>query len=104
MTFQSFQHHGQFASLVCSQDTWRLTGLGPDAVQLIYGGSGYQGTLNDIWIFNPGQRSWTRPSPTGEAPAGREMHCGCMVDKTTLLVYGGRATDGRWACSATDIS
>jgi hypothetical protein len=64
--------------------------------QVIYGGSHYQGPLSDVWVFNPDQGGWTQPSVSGEAPGAREMHSGCMVDTHTMLVYGGRASDGRW--------
>ena len=64
-------------------------------LQLLYGGSGYQGPLSDVWVFNCEQSCWSRPTISGQQPAGREMHAGCMVDDTTLCVYGGRAADGR---------
>jgi hypothetical protein len=46
--------------------------------------------MQDLWIFNTLQRSWSRPSVSGAQPQAREMHTGCMLDPTTLLVYGGR--------------
>mmetsp|Transcript_27095 Transcript_27095/g.59195 ORF Transcript_27095/g.59195 Transcript_27095/m.59195 type:complete len:337 (-) Transcript_27095:669-1679(-) len=71
-----------------------------DQCLLVYGGSGHQGTLSDVWLFNVDQGSWSRPSVSGQHPAGREMHSGVMVDDTTMLVYGGRSSDGRILCDA----
>ncbi len=88
------------------RETTRNTGSKHDAMvilapnqlcytQVIYGGSHYHGPLSDVWVFNPAQGAWSQPTITGEAPAAREMHSGCMVDSHTMLVYGGRASDGR---------
>ncbi len=62
---------------------------------MIYGGSGEQGTLADVWIFNVANGAWSHASPSGTAPPAREMHSGCMVDEESMLVFGGRAADGR---------
>mmetsp|Transcript_19607 Transcript_19607/g.54628 ORF Transcript_19607/g.54628 Transcript_19607/m.54628 type:complete len:351 (-) Transcript_19607:613-1665(-) len=62
---------------------------------LVYGGSGYSDTLSDVWVFNAQQRSWRQALVTGTSPPGREMHSATMVGPTTMLVFGGRAGDGR---------
>ncbi len=62
-------------------------------LQIIYGGAGYQGPMQDVWIFNTLQGGWSRAAVSGEQPAAREMHTGCMVGDTTLLVYGGRGAE-----------
>ena len=80
------------ASLNCSAP--------PSGAQLIYGGSGVQGTLADVWVFNVDQGAWAHITTHGDAPAAREMHAGCMVDPHTMLVFGGRAADGRILCDA----
>jgi hypothetical protein len=71
-----------------------------DGALVVFGGATAQGTLADVWIYNPKQGTWTRPSVDGAPPAGREMAAGAMVGPTTLLVYGGRASDGRVLCDA----
>eukprot|EP00955_Chlamydomonas_euryale_P047115 353590-Chlamydomonas_euryale.AAC.10 len=43
---------------------------------------------------------WQHISPQGTPPAAREMHSSCMLGETTMLVYGGRAADGRILCDA----
>ncbi len=63
--------------------------------QLLYGGSGYSGSLSDVWVFNPGQGAWTQPHVGGEAPEAREMHGAGMITGTRMLVYGGRGASGR---------
>ena len=67
----------------------------PSLLQLIYGGSGPQGTLSDLWVLNLEQGAWNHVTTHGDAPTAREMHSACMVDDKTMLVYGGRAADGR---------
>jgi len=67
---------------------------------LIYGGSSVQGTLSDLWLFNVTAGMWQHISPQGTPPAAREMHSSCMLGETTMLVYGGRAADGRILCDA----
>ncbi|GAX80078.1 hypothetical protein CEUSTIGMA_g7516.t1 [Chlamydomonas eustigma] len=73
---------------------------------VIYGGSGEQGTLSDVWIFNVEQSAWSHASSSGAAPLGREMHSGCMINETSMLVYGGRGADGKILCDAAvlDVS
>ena len=53
--------------------------------------------MNDVWIFNTDQRGWSCPEIKSDKPCAREMHSGTMVDATTMLVYGGRSSSGRWA-------
>ena len=68
-------------------------------LQLVYGGSGYSDasdTLSDVWVLNPQQKCWTPLKVAGTAPPGREMHSATMVSATSMLVFGGRAGDGRW--------
>lgn len=67
---------------------------------MVYGGSGYSGSLSDIWVFNPGQGAWTQPTLSGQAPPAREMHCAVMVTPTCMMVFGGRASDGSILCDA----
>ncbi|KXZ55710.1 hypothetical protein GPECTOR_2g1260 [Gonium pectorale] len=69
-------------------------------VELVYGGAGYQGPMQDVWIYNTLQNGWSRPAIAGEQPAAREMHTGCMVDSTTMLVYGGRGAEFKVLCDA----
>ncbi|KAG2451277.1 hypothetical protein HYH02_003883 [Chlamydomonas schloesseri] len=76
------------------------TGCLADTCLLVYGGAGYQGPMNDVWIFNTLQGGWTRPTLSGEQPPGREMHTGVMVDSTTLLIYGGRGPEFKVLCDA----
>ncbi|KAJ9534671.1 hypothetical protein QJQ45_002958 [Haematococcus lacustris] len=73
---------------------------------LLYGGSGYTGTLSDAWLFNPGDKAWRRVEVTGSSPAPREMHSAVMVAPSRMLVYGGRTSDGRVLCDAAvlDVS
>ncbi|PNH12850.1 Tip elongation aberrant protein 1 [Tetrabaena socialis] len=71
-----------------------------DVCLIVYGGAGYQGPLQDVWIYNSLQNSWNRPVVSGEQPAAREMHTGCMIDSTTLLVYGGRGAEFKVLCDA----
>ena len=54
--------------------------------------------MADVWIFNVAQGTWSHASPSGEAPPAREMHSGSMVSPTSMMVYGGRAADGRILC------
>ncbi|KAG2435747.1 hypothetical protein HXX76_006943 [Chlamydomonas incerta] len=76
------------------------TGCLADTCLVVYGGAGYQGPMNDVWIFNTLQNGWTRPAVSGEQPPGREMHTGVMVDPTTLLIYGGRGPEFKVLCDA----
>lgn len=69
-------------------------------MQLVYGGAGYNGPLSDVWVFNPLQRSWSRPTIRGAHPAAREMHTGLMLDDTRMLVYGGRGANNKWVGAA----
>lgn len=64
-------------------------------LQLVYGGSGAAGTLGDVWIFNVSQGAWSHASPSGQAPPAREMHSGSMISASSMMVFGGRAADGR---------
>lgn len=59
-------------------------------------GSSGSSTLSDVWIFNTAGGSWSQPALHGPIPTGREMHSAVMVDATHMLVFGGRAGDGRW--------
>ena len=67
--------------------SWRVPLV---AAQIVYGGAGYQGPMQDIWIWNSLQGGWSQAAVSGQQPPAREMHAGCMVDAHTLLVYGGR--------------
>ncbi|GIL92711.1 hypothetical protein Vretifemale_20168 [Volvox reticuliferus] len=67
---------------------------------IVYGGAGYQGPMQDLWIYNTLQNAWSRPTVSGDQPQAREMHTGCMVDTTTLLVYGGRGSNFKVCCDA----
>ncbi|GLC47994.1 hypothetical protein PLESTB_000047500 [Pleodorina starrii] len=71
-----------------------------DTCLIVYGGAGYQGPMQDLWIYNTLQNSWSRPVVSGPQPQAREMHTGCMVDPTTLLVYGGRGAEFKVCCDA----
>ncbi|GFR48802.1 hypothetical protein Agub_g10753 [Astrephomene gubernaculifera] len=71
-----------------------------DTCLIVYGGAGYQGPMQDVWFYNTLQNSWSRPVVSGQHPAAREMHTGCMVDPTTLLVYGGRGAEFKVLCDA----
>lgn len=96
-------NHGMQA---CRQRTDRFdtpcaasTSFRPDvyrgSVQLVFGGVGDSGQMNDVWIFNTDQRGWTHAVVGGDKPCPREMHSGTMVDSTTMLIYGGRAAGGK---------
>lgn len=71
--------------------------------QLVFGGVGEGGHLDDVWVFNTAQAGWTAPSVGAAKPRAREMHSGTMLDATTMLVYGGRDAAGRcgWRCLAS---
>ncbi|EFJ49559.1 hypothetical protein VOLCADRAFT_117258 [Volvox carteri f. nagariensis] len=71
-----------------------------DTCLIVYGGAGYQGPMQDLWIYNTLQNSWSRPTVAGAQPQSREMHTGCMVDDTTMLVYGGRGPNFKVCCDA----
>jgi hypothetical protein len=72
-----------------------------DQCLVIHGGSGLAGTLGDVCIFNVEQSSWQlAPDMNGPSPSPREMHCGCMIDQQSLLVYGGRDPEGKILCDA----
>eukprot|EP00891_Asterochloris_glomerata_P002816 jgi/Astpho2/2816/Aster-x1100 len=62
-------------------------------VQLIFGGAGHQGPLNDLWIFNTLSRQWTAVESDGMPPMPREMHSGTMADDSRMIVFGGRGTE-----------
>ena len=64
-------------------------------LQLVHGGSGYSSILSDAWILNPRQQSWSLAKLAGATPPGREMHSAAMVSPTAMLIFGGRAEDGR---------
>lgn len=62
-------------------------------LQLIFGGAGHQGPLNDLWIFNTLSRQWTAVESNGMPPMPREMHSGTMADDSRMIVFGGRGTE-----------
>jgi len=80
------------------------TGCLAGTALLLYGGSGYEGALGDMWVYNPGTKHWAKhtltAAPGVEAPPAREMHSLTMVGPTSAVVYGGRGTDGRVLCDA----
>ena len=59
-------------------------------VQVIFGGAGDSGLLNDVWVFDTQGHRWQCPTVRGPAPIPREMHTATTVSPTELLVFGGR--------------
>lgn len=54
-----------------------------------------QASRNDTHVLDLASASWEERSPSGEAPAKREMHAGLALPCGNMLIYGGRSADGR---------
>lgn len=72
----------------------------------IYLFGGYNGTtmLSDFWEYDVTGNSWTNTSPTGTAPAGREVASGGYDSVNNRFWYtGGWTTNGTFSTSRNDI-
>lgn len=67
---------------------------------------GYNGTtmLSDFWEYDIAGNSWANTSPTGTAPAGREVASGGYDSVNNRFWYtGGWTTNGTFSTSRNDI-
>lgn len=65
-----------------------------DAAAYLFGGSGANGPLDDLWRYDFGADSWERRASDGPGPEPRSGHAAVLVDGVGLVVLGGTAADG----------
>jgi hypothetical protein len=59
---------------------------------LIHGGIGDPGHLDDMWIFDLSDSTWTEIEPVGAKPSPRHYHKIVEISENKLLLYGGYDT------------
>jgi N-acetylneuraminic acid mutarotase len=73
---------------------------------IMFGGSGANGPLNDIWAYDPTANTWTNLNPSGTLPKARDATA-LVSDASTnkLIMFGGVGMSGQlndtWAYDPT---
>lgn len=62
---------------------------------LLFGGTGGEAFLNDMWAYDPASDTWAEVQPVGDPPSVRVGHA-MVYDSAngTVIMYGGRNEDG----------
>eukprot|EP00912_Choanoflagellata_sp_UC4_P001937 UC4_evm3s1242 len=57
----------------------------------IFGGRDETGRLNDLWVLDLEDASWSKIHPAGIIPKGRSFHSSCAIDSQgSFLILGGK--------------
>jgi N-acetylneuraminic acid mutarotase len=56
---------------------------------IMFGGSGKEGSLNDLYKFDLKQERWSQLNPSGDIPSPREGHIARLVDGDKMMIHGG---------------
>lgn len=56
---------------------------------LIFGGSGSENKLNDLWCFNFTDKRWTKVNSQGDIPCPRDGHLAGLIHHKYMMIYGG---------------
>jgi N-acetylneuraminic acid mutarotase len=59
------------------------------SIALLFGGNSAEGELNDVWVFDVQQETWSQLEQPGEAPSPRQGHDAAWVAGDGLYVFGG---------------
>lgn len=72
-----------------SDHTWTADADGTSA--WLFGGTGVDGPLDDLWRFDLTSDAWERLETTGDRPSARFGHVAAWVDGIGLVIWSGQA-------------
>ncbi|MDQ3406816.1 MAG: hypothetical protein M3472_01465 [Chloroflexota bacterium] len=72
-----------------SDHTWTVDTDGTAA--WLFGGTGADGPLDDLWRYDLVRDAWQRVEPSGDRPPARFGHVAAWVDGVGLVIWSGQA-------------
>src|SRR5688572_4205605 len=88
MTWQQISAHGQIPSPRAGHTATSAIGK-----IFVFGGGDGSRILNDLYIYDPGTLTFSRPTLTHLSPAARCAHTATMLDNNAMMVFGGGEGD-----------